>query len=97
MEIVERHFELEHRALKLQVSELETKLEAVKKDLADTESSLAVKNAELAELQTNLKELEELREMKEVTVCHCFKTICESIYFYVMEIFSNFYMLDDTI
>ncbi|GLT39386.1 hypothetical protein SLA2020_135790 [Shorea laevis] len=65
VEILERHFEQERRALKLQVSELETKLEAVKQDLADAESSLAVKNAELAELQTNLKELEELREMKE--------------------------------
>ncbi|GKV30251.1 hypothetical protein SLEP1_g39083 [Rubroshorea leprosula] len=65
VEILERRFEPERRALKLQVSELETKFEAVKKDLADAESSLAVKNAELAELQTNLKELEELREMKE--------------------------------
>ncbi|GLU19631.1 hypothetical protein SLE2022_358690 [Rubroshorea leprosula] len=65
VEILERRFEPERRALKLQVSELETKLEAVKKDLADAKSSLAVKNAELAELQTNLKELEELREMKE--------------------------------
>lgn len=63
--IMEKRFEKECKALKLQVSELERKLHTVTKKLADAQSSLAVKNADLVTLQTNLKELEELREMKE--------------------------------
>lgn len=46
--------------------ELEKKLEGVTQDLVVTESTLTMRNAELDTLQCNLKELEELREMKEV-------------------------------
>ncbi|KAL6959761.1 Kinesin-like protein KIN-14E [Sarracenia purpurea var. burkii] len=64
-EVLEKNIEQERKAMRLRVSELEKKLEGVTQDLAATESSLAVKNEELATLQNNLKELEELREMKE--------------------------------
>ncbi|XP_050132270.1 kinesin-like protein KIN-14E isoform X1 [Malus sylvestris] len=62
---VEKKFEQERRALKLQVFELEKKLEGVNQELAGLKSTLATKNSEVAELQSSLKELEELREMKE--------------------------------
>ncbi|GAB2282924.1 Kinesin-like protein KIN-14E, variant 2 [Dionaea muscipula] len=61
----EKKFEQERQTLSLRVSALEKKLEATKQDLVVAESSLAEKNAELLMLQDNLKELEELREMKE--------------------------------
>ncbi|KAM1174125.1 hypothetical protein ACFX13_027373 [Malus domestica] len=62
---VEKKFEQELRALKLQVFELEKKLEGVNQELAGLKSTLATKNSEVAELHSSLKELEELREMKE--------------------------------
>lgn len=65
MEFLEKKFEQERRTLRLRVSELETKLEGVRQDLAISESTLAMRNADLVVLQNNLKELEELREMKE--------------------------------
>ncbi|OVA05621.1 FERM domain [Macleaya cordata] len=65
MEILERNFEQERRTLRLRVSELERKLEQITQDLAVTESTLAIRNTELDALQNNLRELEELREMKE--------------------------------
>jgi peptidoglycan hydrolase CwlO-like protein len=61
-----KKFEQEHKSLKFQVLELEKKLEGVTKELAVVESTLAVKNSDLASLQNNLRELEELREMEEV-------------------------------
>lgn len=64
----EKNFEQERKALKFQVLELEKKLEEVAQELAVAESTLAVRNSDLASLQNNLKELEELREMKEVTL-----------------------------
>jgi len=63
---IEKNFEQERKALKFQVLELEKKLEGVTQELAVVESTLAVRNCDLASLQNNLRELEELREMKEV-------------------------------
>ncbi|XP_043709880.1 kinesin-like protein KIN-14I isoform X2 [Telopea speciosissima] len=65
MEILERKFEQQRKAFKMQASELEKKLEGVTQDLAVAESTLTAKNTELYTLQNNLKELEELRGMKE--------------------------------
>ncbi|XP_057962077.1 kinesin-like protein KIN-14E [Malania oleifera] len=64
MKIVE-NFEQECIALRLQVSELEKKLERVEQDLVVAESTVESRNRDLAAIQNNLKELEELREMKE--------------------------------
>ncbi|GAB2260134.1 hypothetical protein Droror1_Dr00010989 [Drosera rotundifolia] len=61
----DKKFEQERQSLLLRVSELEKKLEVTKQDLAHAESSLAKKNADLSLLQDSMKELEELREMKE--------------------------------
>ncbi|KAF5960833.1 hypothetical protein HYC85_002042 [Camellia sinensis] len=65
IEVLEKNIEHERKAMRLRVAELEKKLEVVTRDLAVTESSLAVKDTQLTTLQNNLKELEELREMKE--------------------------------
>ncbi|XVE87578.1 hypothetical protein DITRI_Ditri18aG0128700 [Diplodiscus trichospermus] len=65
VKILTKSFEQEYEALKLKVCELKNKLEGVLKDLAVSESTLAIRNADFAALQNNLKELEELREMKE--------------------------------
>ncbi|KAA8547628.1 hypothetical protein F0562_004057 [Nyssa sinensis] len=65
VEILVRNLEQECNALRLRVVELEKKLEDVKQDLGVAESTLAIKDSELSTLQSNLKELEELREMKE--------------------------------
>ncbi|GAB2254215.1 hypothetical protein Droror1_Dr00022024 [Drosera rotundifolia] len=61
----EKQFEEERETLLLQASELENELEAVTQDLAATKSMLAERNVELSMLHDNLKELEELGEMKE--------------------------------
>ncbi|KAK2657716.1 hypothetical protein Ddye_010768 [Dipteronia dyeriana] len=65
VENIKKHFDHERKALKLQVFELERKLEGATQDLVAVQSTLATKNADLASLQNNLRELEELREMKE--------------------------------
>ncbi|KAJ6770676.1 KINESIN-LIKE PROTEIN KLP-3 [Salix purpurea] len=65
MEVTEKKLEQERQSLKLRVIELEQKVEIVTQDLATSKSSLAIANADLAASQNNLKELEELREMKE--------------------------------
>lgn len=65
MENLKKNFEQEREVLKVQVSELENKLERVARDLDVTQTSLAVKDTEITTLQNNWKELEELREMKE--------------------------------
>uniref|UniRef100_A0A2P2JQL3 Kinesin-like calmodulin-binding protein n=1 Tax=Rhizophora mucronata TaxID=61149 RepID=A0A2P2JQL3_RHIMU len=65
IEALKEDFEQERKALKLQVTELEKKLEGVTKDLAILESTLATRNADLVVMQNNLEELEELRVMKE--------------------------------
>lgn len=63
---LEKTYEQERKALKLRVLELEKKLEGVNQELAVLQSTLTTRNSEIATLQNNLKELDELREMKEV-------------------------------
>ncbi|BBH08140.1 ZWICHEL kinesin-like calmodulin-binding protein [Prunus dulcis] len=65
IDFLEKKNEQERKALKLRVLELEKKLEGVNQELAVVKSTLATKNSEIASSQSNLKELEELREMKE--------------------------------
>lgn len=66
--VLERRFEQERKALKSQINTLEKKLEGFRQELAATESALSVKDDELVALRNNLRELEELREMKEVLI-----------------------------
>ncbi|XP_042014112.1 kinesin-like protein KIN-14I [Salvia splendens] len=63
--ISEGNFEQERKSLKLRVSELERKLEEATRNLDAAKSALALKDTEISALQNNLRELEELREMKE--------------------------------
>ncbi|KAK4789906.1 hypothetical protein SAY86_017210 [Trapa natans] len=65
IEFLKWKFEQERQTLKLRASEFETKVESVKKDLIAAESALSARDEELASVQNSLKELEELREMKE--------------------------------
>lgn len=65
VETVQRNTERELKALRLRVSELEKKLEEITEKLTITQTALSTKDAELTALQNNLKELEELRELKE--------------------------------
>nr|AFK13155.1 zwichel [Gossypium arboreum] len=65
VKILKKSYEQECRSLKFQMSELGMKLERVTNELAVSESTLAVRNADFSALQNNLKELEELREMRE--------------------------------
>ncbi|XP_027359895.1 kinesin-like protein KIN-14I [Abrus precatorius] len=57
--------EQERKALNSQVYDLERKLDVFRQELVVAESTLSVKDSELGALKNNLKELEELREMKE--------------------------------
>ncbi|KAK7275315.1 hypothetical protein RIF29_16428 [Crotalaria pallida] len=61
----QRKHEQEHQILKSQVHNLERKLVVFRQELFAAESTLSVKDTELAALKNNLRELEELREMKE--------------------------------
>ncbi|XP_020265436.1 kinesin-like protein KIN-14I [Asparagus officinalis] len=63
--IVEKNFEDERKMLKQRIAELEKRLECATQALSVAESTLAVRDEELDALQINMKELEELREMKE--------------------------------
>ncbi|KAL5557375.1 hypothetical protein UlMin_039611 [Ulmus minor] len=63
--LLEKNLGQERKSLEHKVFELEKKLEGVKQQLVVVESTLAARNSELASLQINLKELEDLREMKE--------------------------------
>ncbi|KAL4197980.1 hypothetical protein AMTRI_Chr03g137920 [Amborella trichopoda] len=65
IEVLERNFKQEYETFRLRISELEKKLSESTKDLAVAESTLTIRNTELETLQSNVKELEELREMKE--------------------------------
>ncbi|KAK2967152.1 hypothetical protein RJ640_026543 [Escallonia rubra] len=65
IQILEKSFEQERKALKLRAYELEKKMELVSQALAAAESTLISKDTELSKMQLNIKELEELREMKE--------------------------------
>ncbi|KAL2348735.1 hypothetical protein Fmac_002735 [Flemingia macrophylla] len=55
----------ERKTLNSQVYDLERKLDVLRQELIVSESTLSVKDSELAALKNNLDELEELREMKE--------------------------------
>lgn len=63
--IVEKNFEDERRMMKKRIAELEHKLESAGQALSIAESTLMMRDAELEASQINMKELEELREMKE--------------------------------
>ncbi|KAF5751772.1 putative calmodulin binding protein [Tripterygium wilfordii] len=65
MENLKKNYEQECKALKLRVSELQKMLEGVRQDLVVAESTLTIRNSELETSQNHLKELEELREVKE--------------------------------
>ncbi|CAJ2635980.1 unnamed protein product [Trifolium pratense] len=62
---LQRKFEQERKAVKSEVYNLERKLEGYRQELMTAKSIISVKDTELAALQNNFKELEELREMKE--------------------------------
>ena len=66
MENIGKDVDKERQALKLRVVDLERKLEGVRQDVTITESKLAAKESELTTLQSSLKELDDLREMKAV-------------------------------
>ncbi|KAL9229698.1 hypothetical protein vseg_005137 [Gypsophila vaccaria] len=61
---VGKDLDKERQTLKLRISELEKTLEAVRKDLASTEAKLEAKESYVSSLQSSLKELDDLREMK---------------------------------
>lgn len=63
--ILENNFEEERTTFRVRIMELEKKLESVGQALCVAESTLTMRNAQFDEMQNNLKELEELREMKE--------------------------------
>ncbi|KAG9154693.1 hypothetical protein Leryth_019043 [Lithospermum erythrorhizon] len=64
-EVLAKSFEQECMALKLKTFDLQKRLEEVTHSLATAQLSLTSKDTELSKLQNNLKELDELREMKE--------------------------------
>ncbi|GER47024.1 kinesin-like protein [Striga asiatica] len=63
--LIEERFEHERKTMKLQITELEKKLEDTTQNLIVAQSAIALKDKDLSALHNNLKELEELREMKE--------------------------------
>ncbi|KAL5063528.1 hypothetical protein RYX36_025265 [Vicia faba] len=62
---LQRKLEQERKAVKSEVYDLERKLEGYRQELMAAKSIISVKDSELTTLNNNLKELEELREMKE--------------------------------
>lgn len=75
--------EQERTTLNSQVSDLERKLDVFKQELVVAESTLSVKDSELAILKKKFEELEELREMKEVLI----------LYFISLLLYNNNYNL----
>ncbi|KAL8151891.1 LOW QUALITY PROTEIN: hypothetical protein V2J09_021699 [Rumex salicifolius] len=65
VENVEKRYDQEQRILIQKISELEKKLEEVKRDLSVAESTIASRDQQLSTIHGSLKELEDLREMKE--------------------------------
>lgn len=63
---IQRKLDQERKTQNSQVQDLERKLDVLRQELAAAESTLLAKDSELAALKNNLKELEDLREMKEV-------------------------------
>jgi len=70
---LQRKLEQERKALNSQVHGLERKLDVLKQELVMAESTLLAKDSELAALRNNLKELEDLREMKEVLILFIYR------------------------
>ncbi|XP_015963474.1 kinesin-like protein KIN-14I isoform X1 [Arachis duranensis] len=62
---IQLKLEQERKTLKGQVYDLERKVEVFRQELVAAESTLSAKDSELTALKSNLRELEELREMKE--------------------------------
>ncbi|XLT01448.1 hypothetical protein HN51_050799 [Arachis hypogaea] len=65
---IQLKLEQERKTLKGQVYDLERKVKIFRKKLVAAESTLLAKGSELIALKSNLRELEELREMKEVLI-----------------------------
>lgn len=63
---MEQKFEQERDELRARLAETEKKLQERTQELGLTEQTLAARSSEFESLQANNKELEELREMKEV-------------------------------
>ncbi|XP_071735356.1 kinesin-like protein KIN-14E isoform X1 [Rutidosis leptorrhynchoides] len=63
--LLENELEQERKSTKPRISELEKKVEELTRKLAAAESNLAIKDSELSTMHINLKEVEDLREMKE--------------------------------
>ncbi|EPS62457.1 kinesin heavy chain-like protein, partial [Genlisea aurea] len=63
--VIEEKFENERKAMKHRISELEKKLEEATAELSGAKSVIFAKDKELTTLENNLRELDELREMKE--------------------------------
>ncbi|MCH86712.1 kinesin-like calmodulin-binding protein, partial [Trifolium medium] len=63
---LQRKLDQERKSLNSQVHDLERKLDVLRQELVVAQSTLSAKDSELAMLKNNLKELEDLREMKEV-------------------------------
>lgn len=63
---IQRKLDQERKTQNSQVQDLERKLDVLRQELVVAESTLSAKDSELAALKNNLKELEDLREMKEV-------------------------------
>jgi septal ring factor EnvC (AmiA/AmiB activator) len=70
---LQRKLDQERKSLNSQVHDLERKLEMLRQELAVAESALSAKDSELAMLKNNLKELEDLREMKEVLTRYIYR------------------------
>ncbi|GAU28076.1 hypothetical protein TSUD_223170 [Trifolium subterraneum] len=62
---LQRKLDQERKSLNSQVHDLERKLAVLRQELVVAQSTLSTKDSELAVLKNNLKELEDLREMKE--------------------------------
>ncbi|KAK7360418.1 hypothetical protein VNO77_02411 [Canavalia gladiata] len=62
---LQQKLDQEYKAVKSSVYDLERKLEGCRQELLAAKSTISAKDSELVALQNNLKELEELREMKE--------------------------------
>ncbi|KOM32029.1 hypothetical protein LR48_Vigan01g158500 [Vigna angularis] len=57
--------EQERKVVKSEANELERKLEGCRQELLAAKATISAKDSDLVSMQNNLKELEELREMKE--------------------------------
>jgi septal ring factor EnvC (AmiA/AmiB activator) len=70
---LQRKLDQERKSLNSQVHDLERKLEVLRQELVVAQSTLSAKDSELAMLKNNLKELEDLREMKEVLILYIYR------------------------